>query len=967
MCSDIYSTRSSDDYSSYGSKRLMFSLSIVTPNEGNNGFRASILTFDNEIKILADPCWNGENYEDVIAMEKHVKEVDLILLSHPTPEFIGGYVLLCLQFRSLLSRIPVYSTLPVSQLGRVSTVEYYRSHGILGPLKGSILEVEDVDEWFDKIIPLKFFQTFSLFENKLVITPYNAGHTLGGTFWAINRRLEKIIYAPFWNHSKDSFLNSASFLSSVTGNPLSQLMRPTALITGTDLGSSMSHKKRTEKFLQLVDATFANGGAVLLPTSLSGRFLELLHLIDKHLQSAPIPVYFLSYSGTKILNYASNLLEWMSAQLVKEWEEASSGGHNSSNKNNFPFDPSKVDLLLDPSELMQLSGPKIVFCSGLDFKDGDMSSEALKYLCLDEKNTIILTEKTYFGSDNTLNSQLYQDWYDLTKKKLGGNIEDGTAVPLEKVITLDNRTREEPLVGTELSDFQEKIKLSRKQKLLAKVRDRRNQDILTADTIIGDDSSSSEEELSSEEEREDLEKELQLLTAAQNGPDRAVLLVDDIAAHEALVSDYIRQAVEDNKPLDLKITQKLRPRQAMFPYITQIQKRKFDDYGEIINIGDFQKQDDGTDNKLIMESKKKFEQNDKRKWGNVDQSKGNEKNDNQNKLTPQEVLNNEILRKNLDTLFRPLKRVPLDVASTYSSSHQELRMRCGLSFVDLSGLVDLRSLSLIVSSLKPYNVFLMPEYTARSDSPEDMHGTSVVKSMFDKQLTEQNKKNAASGASRFLSLAALRSDSFSSLSSSRSLASSMRVYSLTYNAPIKIGGNDYDETGIGLSNFEIKLDDSIIDNLKWQSIGQSYRVAQVYGELEIQNSQSAQKRQKLSDFMNASTQFTLKPITQRAYWNQQLNLQDSQANSTNIINTGATKIAIGNIRLPELKKKLLSRNLIAEFKSEGTLVVNNTIAVRKILYSNVEGEDSGDIAIDGSMGPLYYEVKDCIREMLAYI
>ena len=208
------------------------------------------------------------------------------------------------------------------------------------------------------------------------------------------------------------------------------------------------------------------------------------------------PYLSISYHilGTKVLSYASNLLEWMSSQLVKEWEEASSVNNNSSNKNNFPFDPSKVDLLLDPSELVQLSGPKIVLCSGIDLKNGDMSSEALQYLCQDEKTTIVLTEKTHFGLDNTINSQLYNDWYNLTKQKQGGTVEDGVAVPLEKVVSLENWNREEPLIGAELTDFQEKINLQRKQKLLAKVRDRKNQNLLNADTINGDDSSSDEED-----------------------------------------------------------------------------------------------------------------------------------------------------------------------------------------------------------------------------------------------------------------------------------------------------------------------------------------------------------------------------------------------------------------------------------------------------------------------------------------
>ncbi|CUM49983.1 unnamed protein product [Debaryomyces tyrocola] len=959
----------------------MFTFSIITPSTDDYSCKASLLSFDNDIKILADPSWNGNNHEDILYMEQYLKEVDIILLSHSTPEFISGFVLLCIKFPNLMSNIPIYSTLPVNQLGRVSTVEYYRANGVLGPLNNSILEVDEVDEWFDKIIPLKFFQTLSVFDNRLVITPYNAGHTLGGTFWLITRRLEKIIYAPSWNHSKDSFLNSASFLSSSSGNPLSQLMRPTVLITNTDLGSTMSHKKRTEKFLNLVDATLANGGAVLLPTSLSGRFLELLHLIDQHLQSAPIPVYFLSYSGTKVLSYASNLLEWMSSQLVKEWEEASSVNSNSSNKNNFPFDPSKVDLLLDPSELVQLSGPKIVFCSGIDFKNGDMSSEALQYLCQDEKTTIVLTEKTHFGLDNTINSQLYHDWYNLTKQKQGGNVEDGVAVPLEKAISLENWNREEPLIGAELTDFQEKINLQRKQKLLAKVRDRKNQNLLNADTINGDDSSSDEEDdvVSSDDEAVALK-----YTEAPANADAsttanvpAVVKVDELSAHEAFITDHVKQTLEANRPLDLKITHKLKPRQAMFPYIVGSHKQKFDDYGEVIDIKDFQKQEDTSSNKLIMESKRKFEQNEKRKWGNVDnKGKGRGKNsdkdnNNQNKITPQELLNNQLLQKNLDTLFSPRKRVPLNAASSFSSKPQELRMRCGLSFVDLSGLVDMRSLSLIVSSLKPYNLLLLPDFSANQTTIEEMNGLATVKQMFDQQQDqqqqEQNKKSLAN-SSRYLSLATIRGG-ISNFVTSKNSAGKLAIVAVQCNTPVKIGGDDSDDTGIGLSNFEIKLDDSIIDSLKWQNIDGSYRVAQVYGELEIHNQDLPNKKQKtISDYMNSSTQFTLKHISNQDFLKQQQALVDAHAATTGqLLNNNGPKLAIGNIRLPELKKKLISRNMNAEFKSEGTLVVNNSLAIRKVTYSSVEGEDTGDIVIDGAMGPLYYEIKDCIREMLAYV
>lgn len=951
----------------------MLSFSIVTPGPDNWSCKASLLTFDNETKVLIDPSWNGENHEDILYLEPYLKEVDLILLSHPTPEFISGYVLLCVKFPTLMSNIPTYSTLPVNQLGRVSTVEYYRSCGILGPLKDSILEVEEVDEYFDRVMPLKYFQTTELFQKRLVITPYNAGHSLGGAFWLIVKRMEKVIYAPSWNHSKDSFLNNASFFSSSTGNPLSQLTRPTAVITNTDLGSPMSHKKRTEKFLQLVDATLANGGALVLPTSLSGRFLELLHLVDKHLQSAPIPVYCLSYSGTKVLSYASNLLEWMSSLLVKEWEEASSATNNSSNKNNFPFDPSKVDLLLEPSELVQLSGPKVVFCSGVEFNQGEFSSEALQYLCQDEKTTIILTEKTHFGSDCTINAQLFNEWYNLATSKLGGAVEDGIAVPLEKTLSLDGWKREEPLIGSELTDFQERIQEERKRKLLAKVRDRKNQNLLNAEFNLDD--TSSDEEVSSDEENDMKQSESVMPSELKSVMKSDNQDVNGLGMPETFVSDHVKKTLEESRPLDLQITHKMKPRQAMFPYYVDTKAHRYDDYGELININDFQKQDSSMQDQL-MESKRKFENNGKGKWSNADnKGKGHGKEGdsaNQNKVTPQEALNNELLQKNLDTLYNPKKRVPLNAASSLESQSVQLKIRCGLSFVDLSGVVDLRSLSMIMSSLKPYNVLLMPDFSYSRGFDERLDGLRYVKHQIDEQQEQQlneGSKHTILNTSRFLPSAVLKARQIEDFSSHHNASNKHIAIPVELNKEVKIGSDSDDMgLGIGASNFEIKLDDEIVDNLAWQKVDGNYSVAQVYGELEILNQEIPRKKQKtLSDYLNSSTQFTLRSMSEKDFLKQQLALLDTNSANSHTFTNSGSKLTIGNVRLTELKKRLLSRNLNAEFKSEGTLVVNNCVAVRKILFSSAEGEDSGDIVIEGSLSTVYYEVKNCIRDMLAYI
>lgn len=944
----------------------MFSFQLLTPADGCTSCRASLLCFDHDIKILADPCWNGQNVSDLDFFEDHLRDVNFILLSHSTPDFIGAYVLLCIRFPNLMATIPVYSTLPVNQLGRVSTVELYRANGILGPLNTAMLEIDDVDQSFDKVHTLKYFQSVSLLENRLNITPYNAGHSLGGAFWFITKRLERIIYAPTWNHSKDSFLNGASFLSSSSGSPLSQLMRPTALITYTDLGSDYSHKQRTDKFLALVNDTLSNSGTVLLPTSLSGRFLELLHLIDQHLESSPTPVYFISYSGTKVLAYATSLLEWMASQLVKKWEEASMFSGGSANRNNFPFDHSKVDLLDDLLKLMNLPGPKVVFAAGVDMNAGDISTSVLKFLCEDERTTIILTEKSHFGGVNSLGTRLYSEWFNSATKEGNGKSEEGKPVFINQVIPLANAFVEEPLTGQDLEKFKEHVQNQRGQKYLAKVRDRKNKSLLNADTLS--DSSDDDDD---EDAGNSTDEEIPL--QAVNGsvltaPPNSMIGTEDFRALEIYDAELIKQTIESNKPLDLIITHKMKPKQAMFPFYPTAHKQKFDDYGEVIDIKDFQKVEDNTNGKLIQESKRRFERRAGQAGGKQDKrdSDGKQQNQLQNKLTPQEVLNNQLLEQFLDPLLNPKRRILLGKDTKYLT--QQIKFRCRISYVDMSGVVDNRSLLFITSLLKPYNVLILPDFTSNKAVPQGNDGFKVVKESFDNQTGDEKMASSEfSVNTKALSLSNIRS----SLATSGKVGSGSKiaVTGVEPNVLVKIG-DDIEDGMFRFNNFELKLDDKIIEDLKWQTIDGDYRVSRVYGMLEIRNpivaEQPAVKKHKsngVSKYLNSATEFTLKYIPQEEMERH----HESFFNGDDRGSLLTPKLAIGNIRLPELKKRLISKGLKAEFKSEGTLVVNDTIAVRKVSYSGIEGDDTGDIVIDGTGGVLYYQVRNCIKEMLAYV
>ncbi|KAI5966194.1 uncharacterized protein KGF55_000503 [Candida pseudojiufengensis] len=968
----------------------MFAFSLLTPGENDHSFKAGLLSFDNKYNILADPSWNGEDPSIIDFLEKDLKNVSAILISHSGVSYISGLILLVTKYPNLIANIPVYSTLPVNQLGRISTVEYYRSQGILGPILTNLIELDEIDYWFDKFKIIKYQQNITICDGKVSITPYNSGHSLGGAFWLIVKKIDRIIYAPSWNHSRDSFLNSANFINSSSGNIQVSLLRPTAFITSANLGSPMSHKKRCEKFLQLVDATLSNGGSAIIPTSVTSRFLEVFHLVDEHLKGAPIPVYFLSYTGTRVLSYASNLLDWMSSNFNKNWNNADDSSSN--NTNFLPFNPSKVDLVMDPNEIIQIPGSKIIFCSGVDLRHGDLSSKIFSYLCNDEKTTVILTEKPSNDDSAGLSRTLYNDWKKLTEERTG-KVVDGTAVPLEKIVDLSDWTIEEEATGNELIEFQDKITKKRKEKLMAKVRDQKIQNLLNADTRLDVEDSSDDDEI--EENEENAAKRAgeiyDSISKTEKQQASTTKEVDELIQHEAFMMENIKNSFEKHLPIDIRITHKLKPRQAMFPFFHK--RIQIDDYGQVINAKDFEKTDEVSNAKIIMEGKKKFDEKRRNKHRDKDHNKQKEM---IKKITPQEQVNQNLLTKYLDTLTHPVKRVKI---SERSNSQTQLRIRCGLAFVDLAGLVDMRSLSIIIQSIKPYNLILLPDEINQKQSGNLEQIETFFNSQQIEQKIENNKKQIING-SRYLSLANLRDGLLSAASPFSS--GKMNIAIAEDNEAIKIG-NDSETDGvngndvIGVNNFEITLDDQLVSTLKWKPIGENYKVAKVFGELELvntrdeednhgQNDESPQLKKRKSDiknYLNSDTQLNLKQTSSIISTNLSENsleakiletLQDSKL--AQIISKNVPKLAIGNVKLPDLKKKLQSQNFFVEFKSDGTLVVNDSLAIRKIAYGGSSGtsssiadvdDENGDIVIDGNIGPLYYKVKDCIRDMLAYV
>lgn len=205
------------------------------------------------------------------SLRRVAPSIDLVLLSHGDLAHIGLYPYAHARWRL---HAPVYASLPVQNLGRITLTE--ESESIR-----ATQQVDDDDEpepattttgdetdgvkpeaeelkrrplvatpaeiitAFDSITALRYSQPAHLAGKcqGLTITAYSAGHTLGGTIWKIRSASSgTILYAVNLNHMKERHLDGTALLKGGGGaggggggsTVFEPLARPDFLITDAD-------------------------------------------------------------------------------------------------------------------------------------------------------------------------------------------------------------------------------------------------------------------------------------------------------------------------------------------------------------------------------------------------------------------------------------------------------------------------------------------------------------------------------------------------------------------------------------------------------------------------------------------------------------------------------------------------------------------------------------------------------------
>ncbi|MCJ1388006.1 hypothetical protein MMC18_000850 [Xylographa bjoerkii] len=967
----------------------MFNFTPLLGAQSTSPASQSLLEFEGGVKVLIDLGWDTTfDIAQLESLEKHVPTLSVILLTHATSAHIAAFAHCCKHI-PLFTQIPIYATTPVISLGRTLLQDIYSST----PLASSIIPAaslseasysystltshtslnillqpptsEEISQYFALINPLKYSQPhqplpspFSPPLNGLTVTAYNAGHTLGGTIWHIQHGMESVVYAVDWNQVRENVLTGAAWLgASSTGGAevIEQLRKPTALICSTKgvehTASAGGRAKRDELLLDMIRTTITRGGTVLIPTDSSARVLELAYVLDHAWQreaSSSVQsvlntarLYLASTNAGATMRYASSMIEWMDENVVREFEaEAAKSGNN--NKQHRRTDSKQIRRDQDNSrptgrdstpgdmfefrymkllerksqveKILSRKAPKVILASDTSLTWG-FSRDALQRLAADPANLVILTERSGF-TDNSIPEdeqevgRILWKWY--AERKDGVAIETSSGGQTIEQAYTDSRLLRfadpyrQLLEGKELVMYQQYLATKRQlQTTLQTGGDAMLESAADAIDDTSSTSSSSSEESDPEHQGKALNMSAALAQARNKLSGNKEVTGVNVLLRQPGVYDY---DVRGKKGRD-----------AMFPYVTK--RRRLDDFGELIRPEDYlraEERDDVDGQDMRDTDGKQPGLGQKRKWEDpsLQNTNGRRQSIDSKKRRKaaepdQRLLNGTREQNGVDNLesessdgsdseVEESSIGPAKIIYKDSSIQANLR----IAYVDFAGLHDQRSLSMLIPLIQPRKLVLI--------------GGSKSETSW---LAEECRQKLR--ARPVLSDEGITNDIFT---------------------PIN---NETVSASMDTNAWTVKLSDALVRRLHWQNV-KGLGVVTLMGRLgvsrpleQLEADTLRRKRQRIvKDEEDASKledlQATTKPVPELPPI-----LDVIPASMQAATRSVAQPLHVGDLRLADLRRILQSSGHSAEFRGEGTLLIDDLIAVRKSTTGHIEVESGG--------------------------
>lgn len=941
---------------------------------------------------------------------RQVPTLSLILLTHATTSHLAAYAHCCKNI-PLFTRIPVYATRPVIDLGRTLTQDLYSStpaaattipHSSLSESAYAYAQTaaaaqnlllqsptfEEIARYFSLIQPLKYSQPhqplpspFSPPLNGLTITAYNSGHTLGGTIWHIQHGLESIVYAVDWNQARENVFAGAAWLGGAGGGGaqvIEQLRKPTALICssrGAERNAQAGGRaKRDEQLLDTIKATVTKGGTVLIPVDSSARVLELAYLLehawrtdagspDGILKAAKL--YLAGRNMSSTMRYARSMLEWMDDSIVQEFEafaEVQKKTNGSSDKKvGGPFDfrfmrlldrKAQIAKLLTTTENSGESRGRVILASDTSM-DWGFSKDLLTGLASDPTTVVILTDKPGLAKEDgpSIARTLWNLW---KERKDGVSTEHSAAGDSIEYVNaggydLEIRdAKREPLEGDELTVYQQWLVTQRQ---LQATQQTVGADGMEASADVVDDVSS---ESSSDSEDEDGQQQGKALTVSaalgQAGRKNVVLKDEDLGISILIKKKGVYDFDSRGK----------RGRERSFP-IT-VRRKRNDDFGELIRPEDYlraeEKEEEAVDGAANAADDEDENVGKKRKWDDVQGLGANAKKPQLSRGSAAgDAFAGDGGEDGNTTGFQDgFEPDQLDAAEDTEPSEPEgpckliyttkqVSVNLRIAYVEFGGLHDKRSLNMLIPLIQPRKLILIAgtreETLALAHDCRTILGAAAAGGV---------EKGAGSNAGD--------------------------VYTPEVGTVV--------DASVDTSAWVVKLADSLVKKLKWQSVrglgivtvsGQLFAAATaavatsamdgVKAEADEDDDDTANKRQKTSDSLALTTTTPTAAATAGLQTTSMPTLDIVSAHLAAVARTAAQPLHVGDLRLADLRRAMQGSGHAAEFRGEGMLVVDGAVVVRKSVEGQIEVESVG-LPVAGRRSTLH-EVKRAIYDNLAVV
>jgi len=606
------------------------------------------------------------------------------------------------------------------------------------------------------------------------------------------------------------------------------------------------------------------------------------------------------------------MLEWMDESIVRDFEQSAAVDHagkprgrdqQNSNKSGQPFDFKFMKMIERQSQLtraLATTGPRVFLASDNSLEWG-FSRDILKHFAMDQRNIVVLTDRLPAKTQSRAADQTrqllstLQDLY-MSEATKGEDLERGVHRCKYNTIKLQthavaNLTNEEMIVY---------------QQYLAGLRHRQDtfttgqEATLGASADVVDDKSSSSSSSSDESDAEQQGKALNVSVAMSHSKNKFGLTDAELGVNVLLR----RPDVHDYDVRGKKGREKL------FPFV--IRRRRDDEFGELIRPEEYlraEEKEEINEHNPISNTAEDITLGQKRRWG--DRDPGNGRRMSAGGLKRRKVNGEAGAYNNAKGSDAKANEVNMDAddgseESDYEPEEARLTgptkaifgtetwtLNIKIACVDYSGIHDSRSLQMLIPLIRPRKLILVAgtanEVTSLAEDCRELLGTT---------------DGVAQGGS------------------------TTEIFTPALGAAV--------DASVDTNSWVVRLGRTLYKDLTWQTF-RNISIVTVTGRLEVparhkgELEQANQKRQKLH---NDEAGALVEPV-------EELNADDTPvlaslpAHHTTTAGSVTRALHVGDLRLAELRKLMQSSGHTADFKGEGTLLVDGYITVRKLATGQI--------------------------------